>query len=72
MRVPFSQVFSRNADGSCTPRGAVQIGGVTMGPGVSFTAGVSFSGVDIAQYAGHDLDVEQRGDGTMVIKGVYP
>jgi hypothetical protein len=42
-----------------------------MGPGVSFTPGVSFSGVDIAQYAGHDLDVEQRADGTMVIKGVY-
>ena len=55
MRVSFDQVFQTNPNGSITPRCGVRIGGVTMGPGVTFTRGVSFSGVDIANYEGHDL-----------------
>lgn len=71
MRVPFNDVFEMNSDGSYTPKGSVQIGGVKMGPGVRFTAGVSFSGFDIAKYAGHDLDVEHSDDDTVVVKGVF-
>lgn len=71
MRVPFSDVFQDNGDGSYTPKVPVQIGGVSLGTGVSFRPGVSFSGIDIAQYAGHDLDVNYLDDGTAVINGVF-
>jgi hypothetical protein len=71
MRVPYSQVFQINPNGSVSPRGQVQIGGVTMGgPGVSFTVGVTMGGIDIASKAGHDLEIELAGDVT-IIKGVY-
>jgi hypothetical protein len=70
MRVPFSQVFSQNPDGTVTPRSQVTIGGVTMGPGVTFTRGVAFSGIDIASMAGRDLEVEYQGQ-VVVVKGVY-
>ena len=40
-------------------------------PDGSFTPGVSFSGVDIAKYAGHDLDVEKLPDGTIEIKPIF-
>jgi hypothetical protein len=40
--------FVRNANGSWSPLVPVTIGGVTMGPGVAFTPGVMFSGVDLA------------------------
>jgi len=73
MRVPFNEVFNDNGDGSYTPRGAVRIGGVTMGAGVAVRGGLSFSGVDIAQYAGKDLEVERSSDGLSMIeiKGTY-
>ena len=71
MRVPFWDVFSQNRDGSITPRKMVSIGGVTMGPGVAFGAGVSFSGVDLAGIAGRDLEVQEVG-GVTHIKGTYP
>lgn len=61
MRVGFWQLFGRTADGSITPRVLLSIGGVTLSPGVSFRAGVSFSGVDLAVLAGRDLEVEQYG-----------
>jgi hypothetical protein len=41
-----------------------------MAPGVRFTGGVSFSGVDIAQYAGRDLEVEIA-NGVVVIRAIY-
>ena len=49
----------------------VQIGGISMGPGVSFGAGVSFAGVDLASIAGRDLEVEQNPGGPVIIKGHY-
>jgi hypothetical protein len=63
-------VFQTNPNGSVSPRTTVQIGGVTMGPGVAFTPGVSFSGVDIASLVGHDLEIHQSGNVT-VITTVY-
>ncbi len=72
MRVLFSEVFEDNGDGSYTSKHRVKIGGITMGPGgVSFTEGVSFSGVDIASYVGRDLEVDQYEDLTVEIRGVY-
>lgn len=71
MRISFDEVFQTNPDGTMSPRGVVKIGGVTMSPGVAFTSGVSFSGVDIATYEGHALEVEQEADGIVVVKGIY-
>ena len=42
------QSFRRNADGTWTAVRGFTVGGVSMGPGVSFSRGVSFSGVDMA------------------------
>ena len=70
MRVPYSQVFQVNPDGSVSPRVAVHINGVQMGPGVAFGGGVSFGGVDLAALKGKDLDVEVSG-GIYHIKGHY-
>jgi len=71
MRVKYSEVFEQNSNGSFTPRVVVRIGGVTMGPGVAFSQGVSFSVIDIAKLARKDLEVEQYPDGVVEIKGVY-
>ena len=71
VRVSFNQVFQVNADGSVTPRAPVQIGGIQMGPGVTFGRGVQFAGIDIAAIQGSDLEVTIQGV-TYVITGYYP
>ena len=72
MRGAFSEVFQTNGDGSYTPNCKVKISGLTMGPGeVTFMPGVSFSGVDIASYVGHELEVEKHADGTVEIKSAH-
>lgn len=71
MRVPFSQVFRRNADGSYSPTTVVKVGPVQMGPGVAFGQGVSFGGLDVASIAGKDLDVEQNADGSYTVTGYF-
>ena len=70
MRMRFDDVFRENADGSYSPRRTVRMEKVTLGPGVSFTPAVEFCGVDIASYAGQDLEVEKHPDGTVEIKGI--
>lgn len=40
--------FRRQTDGAWTPRRPVVVGGVGLAPGVSFTPGVAFGGVDLA------------------------
>lgn len=69
MRVAFHELFDTSG-GQIRPKQKVQIGGVQMTPGVMFGGGVSFGGVDLSQYVGHDLEVEYAGD-VAVIKGVY-
>ncbi len=68
-RVTFDSVFQRQ-DSGFTPRQRVRVGGVEIGTGVVFRAGVSFGGVDFSQIEGKDLDVETDGD-VFIIKGVY-
>lgn len=70
MRVRFEEIFNIT-EGRITPKVTVKIGGVVMTPGVSFSDGVSFSGVDLSKYVGKDLDVEKHPDGSVEIKGVY-
>ena len=68
-RYRFDDVFHVEG-GRISPRIPVQIGGVTMGPGVSFGRGVSFSGVDLSNYVGKDI-AGYIENGVMIIKGFY-
>ncbi len=70
MRVKFDEVFNVSG-GAISPKGKVKIGAVVMTPGVSFGAGVSMGGVNLAEHIGKDLDVEQHPDGTVEIKSIY-
>lgn len=69
-RVSFESVFRRHPDGSLEPRQRLRIGGVTIGPGVRFSRGTAFGGVDLTLYVGNDLDIETDGN-VAVIKGIY-
>lgn len=69
-RINFFQIFRVNIDGSIEPLRVVKIGGVQMGPGVRFGKGVSFSGIDLAQFIGRDFAVEEQLD-VLVIKGIF-
>jgi hypothetical protein len=69
-RMNFDTIFTTHNNGSIEPRQRIRVGGVTFGPGVQFTPGVSFSGVDFTQFRGRDFEVETDQD-ILVIKGVY-
>ena len=69
-RLNFNAVFRENNDGSIEPLRRVRVGGVEFGPGVRFRQGVSFSGIDLTQYKGRELEVDLDGD-TSVIRGIY-
>lgn len=69
-RLNFYQIFRINPDGSVEPIRRIRIGGVQCGPGVRFGSGVSFGGVDLSQFVGRDLSVEDR-DGVLIIVGIY-
>lgn len=71
MRVSWNEVFQIK-DGMITPKHVVNIGGIQMSPGVSFGGGVSFSGVDLAQHVGKDLEVIQdKETGIVTITKIY-
>ena len=70
MRIPFDSVFIQHPNGTLEPRQRIRVGGIEFGPGVIFSRGVAFGGIDFAQFIGHDLDVETEGD-ILVIKGIY-
>jgi len=69
-RVNFDTIFVQHPDNSLEPRQRIRVGGVTFGPGVRFSRGVAFGGVDFAQFIGQDLEIETDND-TSVIKGIY-
>jgi hypothetical protein len=62
MRVRFSEIFRQNPDGSLEPLKRIRLGQVELGPGVRFTPGVKFGGIDIFQYFGHDFEASVDGD----------
>lgn len=70
MRVPFNTVFTQHQNGELEPRLRVRVGGVEFGPGVRFSRGVAFGGVDFTQFIGRDLEVETDSD-VLVITGIY-
>ncbi len=69
-RVTFDSVFRKYDDGSLEPKQRIRVGGVTFGPGVRFTKGVAFGGIDFTLFVGHDLQVETDND-LLVIRGIY-
>jgi len=70
-RVTFDSIFIRHPDGSLEPRQRIRVGGVEFGPGVRFTRGVSFAGVDFTLFIGRDFEVDIDDKGVMIIKGIY-
>lgn len=44
------QSFRHNGNGTWTPLKTITVGGVTMEPGVVFSLGVPFGGIDVAAY----------------------
>jgi len=70
MRYRFDEVFKINPNGSINPVRAIRLGGVSLGPSVSFSKGVSFSGLDIFNFLWADIEAEEI-DGILVIQGFY-
>ncbi len=69
-RVTFDSVFIRLPDGSFRPRQPVRVGGITVGPGITIARGMSFGGIDIAQFESHDLEIATE-EGIIIITGIY-
>ena len=71
MKVNFFEVFRENSDGTLSPVKHIQIGEVTLSPlSISFSRDVSFSGVNLFDYYGSDLEVDQK-SGLLILKGFY-
>jgi len=70
MRINFYQIFKTYPDGSIEPTRKIRIGGVEFGPGVRFSRGVSFSGIDFTAYIGRDFEANEDGE-ALVLTGIY-
>lgn len=70
MRVPFDTVFIQHPDGSLEPRRRIKVGGVEFGPGIRFTKGVSFAGIDFTLFINHYLEVDEE-EGILIIRQIY-
>ena len=70
MRVSFTDVFEERPDGALTPRRAVRVVEVQFGPGIIFSKGVLFAGIDFTLFKGKYLEVEEN-NGILEIKGIY-
>lgn len=69
MRYNFNEIFKENPDGSLTPIRRIRIGGVELGPGVTFSRGAYFGGVDFTLFRGHRIEVNQEGD-VFIVQGI--
>ena len=69
-KVNFDTIFIKLPEGRIEPRQRIRVGGVTFGPGVSFSKGVILGGVDFTQFIDRDFEVETDKD-VLVIKGIY-
>jgi hypothetical protein len=69
-RVPFSSLFRTSEDGSLTANQPIRVGGITLPQGFIFRSGMVFGGIDLTQYADHELEVVTD-SGVMVITGIY-
>jgi hypothetical protein len=69
-RINFYQIFRINDDESMESSRIVRIGGLQFCPGVRLGRGVSFGGIDLAQYVGCDFRVEEQ-NSILIITGIY-
>ncbi len=65
--VNFWEIFKQNPDGGIQPVKVVKIGGVQIGPGVVLGPGVSFGGVNLTQFAGKRLRIQETGGVTSIL-----
>ena len=68
--VKFQDLFTEYPDGSLEPKTVLNIGGVTLGPGIRFSKGTSFSGIDFTLFKDKDFQVVKKSDGYEIL-GVY-
>ena len=68
--VSFDTVFMQHPDGSLEPRQPIRVGGVSFGPGVRFSSGVTIAGIDFTLFRGHNLEVREE-NGIFVIESIY-
>jgi len=69
-RIHFNELFLQHPDGSIEPRYRIRVGGVEFGPGVRFSNGAVFAGIDFTLFRDHDLEVQEEAD-IRVINGIY-
>ena len=69
-RMNFYSIFRINPDGSIEPLHPIRISGVQMVPGVRFSKGVSFSGIDLSQFIGRDFAIRKEDD-ILIIEGIF-
>lgn len=69
-RINFNTVFNQYPDGTLEPRRRIKIGGVELGPGVRFSKGVAFAGVDFTLFLDRDIEANEE-NGVLVISGIY-
>ena len=69
-RATFREIFSVFPDGTLEPRTNIQVGDVSFGPGVRFSRGASFAGIDFTLFIDRDLQIIRHADRIQVL-GVY-
>jgi hypothetical protein len=69
MRMPFDRIFMI-VEGQIIPLVHVSIGNVAFAAGVPIPPPLTLEGVEMKDFAGHDLEIE-REDGLTVIKGLF-
>ena len=70
-RVGFWDIFEPMPDGSVRPRRAIKIAGVLLNPGTTYAKGILFSGFDLFQYYGRDLEIDETPDQPPTLTGIY-
>ena len=70
-RVGFWNLFTLNPDGSIRPLKPIKIAGVVLDTNQSYPKGTLFSGWDIFQFLGRDLELDDRDDNPPIVTGVY-
>jgi hypothetical protein len=66
--VPFSEVFTANADGSVSPKVQLEVNGTTLAAGSTCTKGTLYGGMDVAALNGKKLLTTHKGS-LLVLKG---
>jgi hypothetical protein len=69
-RLSFWDVFEKKSGDRLMPKRIINVNGVILGPGVTFSKGVDIAGVDFFNYDHLDIAGEQD-DNVLVIRGFF-